>query len=702
MSGRRQRRQPPVAEKRRAPTAQRLHLEMLEPRCVPSAGSSVAAAYEQLPLSFEPNVGQFAAAGRFFSPGVGYSLLLEDNQALLALENPSGQAGVTLTTRFVGANPDARMTALEPQPGVSNYLLGSDPGQWHTNIQHYAAVKYQGLYRHIDLVYHGTGEQLEYDFVVNPGGQPGAIRMAIDGAQSMSLDSQGGLVIETAAGTMVEQAPVVYQQLPNGRIRSVRGRFVLLNGDQVAFAVGAYDARLPLIIDPSLRYSSYLGSSGYDQGNAIALDSSGNAYVTGSTTSTINIGSPIQPLNGGGTDAFVVKMNAAGNSLIYYTYIGGSGYDSGLGIAADSSGDAWVTGITTSTNFPTKGALQTSSAGSSDAFVARINSTGTLLLDSSYLGGSGSDEGLGIALDSAANAYITGATSSTNFPTKNALQSASGGGTSDAFVTEVQANLTSLSIVYSSYLGGSGYDAGNAIAVDSNANIYVAGTTSSTDFPVKNAIKATNAGSMDAFVAKINHGETSVAYATYLGGTSDDGASGIAVDSSGNAYVAGFTMSTNFPTLGAYQSTNKGSIDAFAAKINAAGSALVYSTYVGGTSDDYALAIAVDSSGNAYIAGSTASTNFPTLSAVQTSSQASSGAENAFLTKLNSTGSALVYSTYLGGNGSDGDFAAGVVVDSNNFAYVTGFSSSTSFPLANAYQGTFGGGLADAFILKIG
>lgn len=673
-----------------------LRLEWLESRLTPSAGN-ILATYDQLPLSFEPNQGQVAAGVQYFSPGVGYNLFLEAQQSVLQLQNGQGQAPTDITTQLVGGAPNAAVTALSPQTGVSNYLIGADPSQWHIDVPHYAQVEYQNVYAHTNLVYYGNSGQLEYDFVVNPGGNPGYIRLAITGAQGLTLDAQGDLVLQTATGTVLERAPVVYQEI-DGIRHDVAGRFVLQNNHSIGFAVGAYDATLPLVIDPTLTYSTYLGSSGYDQGNAIALDSSGDAYIAGSTTSTIDTGSLIQSGNAGGTDGFVVKLDSAGTGLGYYTYIGGSGYDSCTGIAVNSSGDAWVTGVTTSTNFPTKSPFQSSNAGSSNAFVACINSGGTALLSSSYLGGSGSDEGLAIALDSSGDAYITGTTSSTNFPTKVPLQSTNGGG-NDAFVTEVSSAGTSL--VYSSHLGGSGYDAGNAIALDSSGNIYVAGTTGSTNFPVKNAIQTKSGGGTDAFVVKINKGEGSIAYATYLGGSNNDGASGIAADSSGNAYVTGFTSSTNFPTLSAYQTTNKGGMDAFVTKINSTGSALTYSTYLGGSGDDPALAIAVNSSGDVYVAGSTSSTNFPTLSAVQSSNAAASGEENGYVTELNSTGSALLFSTYLGGNGASGDFADGIVIDSSGNAYVTGFASSNNFPTADAFQSTNGGGLADAFIAKI-
>jgi uncharacterized repeat protein (TIGR01451 family) len=381
-------------------------------------------------------------------------------------------------------------------------------------------------------------------------------------------------------------------------------------------------------------YSTYLGGSSTDLGLGIAVDRSGNAYVTGQTFSTnFPTVNALQPSFGGApSDAFAAKINASGSALVYSTYLGGGNFDSGQGIAVDRSGNAYVTGYTTSTNFPTAHALQPSSGGGSDAFAAKINASGSALVYSTYLGGSSNDIADGIAVDSAGNAYVTGNTLSTNFPTVNALQPSSGGGF-DAFAAKINASGSAL--IYSTYLGGSSDDFGFGIAVDRSGNAYVTGRTGSTNFPTVNALQPSSGGGNDAFAAKISVTGSALVYSTYLGGSGDEngnGFAGIAVDSSGNAYVTGGTTSTNFPTVNALEpSFGGGPSDAFAAKINAGGSALVYSTYLGGTSDDYGYGIAVDSSGNAYVTGQTASTNFPTAHALQPSS---GGGFDAFLAKI--------------------------------------------------------------------
>jgi hypothetical protein len=368
-----------------------------------------------------------------------------------------------------------------------------------------------------------------------------------------------------------------------------------------------------------------LGGSGYDQGVAIAVDSSGNAYVTGVTSSTdFPTVNAIQPTYHGGVyDAFVTKINASGSALVYSTYLGGSGLDSGDSIAVDSSGNAYVTGETSSTDFPTVNAIQPTNHGSDDAFVTKINADGSALVYSTYLGGSGEDWGPGIAVDSFGTAYVTGYTQSTDFPTVNAIQPTNHG-SGDAFVTKINADGSAL--VYSTYLGGSGNDSGQSIAVDSSGSAYVIGITSSTDFPTVNAIQPTYHGNIDAFVTKINGDGSALVYSTYLGGSGGDQGYGIAADSSGNAYVIGLTDSTDFPTVNAIQPTYHGNIDAFVTKINADGSALVYSTYLGGSGYEQGWRIAVNPFGTAYISGQTCSTNFPkTLLAFQQSLKGSCG-----------------------------------------------------------------------------
>jgi streptogramin lyase len=670
-------------------------------------------------LSFEANQGQTDPQVRFLSHGDGYALFLTPTQAVLSLSKPAAPSagreappapaeGMALFMQLVRANRSAVVAGEGPSPGTSNYFLDSDPSQWHTAIPNYSRVVYHGVYPGIDLLYYGNQRQLEYDFTIAPGADPAAITLAFQGADNVSLDDQGDLVLHTSGGDVVEQAPVLYQDAGGGR-RNIAGRYVFKGPDQVGFAVGAYDRSRPLTIDPILGYSTYLGGTSGEDGYGIAVDESGNAYVTGGTGSTDfpTTAGAFQTSLRGSRNAFVTKLNASGTALLYSTYLGGTGGDYGWGIAVDGSGNAYVAGTTSSTNFPTTpGAFQTSSRGSFDAFVTKLNASGTGLLYSTYIGGAGADGGTGVAVDRSGNAYLTGYTESTNFPTTpGAFQTALRGYT-NAFVTKL--NVGGTGLVYSTYLGGTGRlgDVGYGIAVDGSGNAYVTGRTYSANFPTTAGAFQTmihGAVNDNAFVTKLNAGGTALLYSTYLGGSGSnvygDEGYGIAVDGSGNAYVTGYTYSTNFPTTaGAFQTTNhaaNGNVNAFVTKLNVAGTGLVYSTYLGGSRGDDARGIAVDGSGNAYVTGESASTNFPTTAdAFQTSLR---GSSNAFVTKLNAAGTGLVYSTYLGG--SSQDIGSAIAVDVSGDAYVTGYSSSTNFPTTVGAFQTVNRGI-NAFVAK--
>ncbi len=612
---------------------------------------------------------------------------------------------------LAGANPKATVTGLDELPGKSNYFIGNDPAKWRTNVPTYAKVKYQNVYRGIDLVYYGNPQQLEYDFVVAPGADPkaisldvAAIRSSLDGGRTapLRIDANGDLVIPAGEDEVRLHKPVVYQAAVNqgaeGSARHfVDGHYVVKGRNRVSFEVASYDPGKTLVIDPVLVYSTYVGGSNYDQGEGIAVDSAGNAYVTGYTASPdFPTANPLQTVSGGNGDVFVAKLNPAGSALVYSTYLGGSNGEDARGIAVDSAGNAYVTGYTSSTDFPTAKPLQPTSDGD-DAFVAKLNPTGSALLYSTYLGGNNTDVGNGIAVDSEQNAYVTGYTYSSDFPTAHPLQSVYGGNP-DVFVAKL--NPTGSVLLYSTYLGGSDYDLGFGIAVDSAGNAYVTGGTLSSNFPTANPLQTFSSGGR-VFVAKLNPTGSALLYSSYLGGSL---ARGIAVDSGGNAYVTGYTTSPYFPTVNPLQAVYGGGVnygDAFVTKLNPAGSALVYSTYLGGSGEEQGFGIAVDSSGNAYVTGYTTSTNFPTANPLQPVSGGGNGFLNgdAFVSKLNPGGSALVYSTYLGGSGDDEGY--GIAADSAGNAYATGYTTSTDFPSADPLQPFFGG-VQDAFVTKIG
>jgi hypothetical protein len=696
----------------------------------PSAEARARAqeAYARIDMSFEENRGQTDDEVKFLARGGGYTLFLTGTEAVFVLARRSdaqteerrraqlmsGDAASSapdvepseppaiLRMKLDGANPRPAVSGLNQLAGKVNYFIGNDPEKWHTEIPTFGRVRYDDVYQGVGMVYYGNQRQLEYDFVVAPGADYRQVALKFEGASGMELETgTGDLLLRVGDETIRQQRPVVYQEV-NGERQEIESGYALRGAGRVEFSVGHYDASKPLIIDPVLAYSTYLGGSGDENGRGIVVDAAGNAYVTGRTSSTnFPTGNAPQATYGGATDAFVTKLNASGSALVYSTYLGGSGGDNSSGIVVDATGNAYVAGFTNSPNFPTANAIQaTYGGGVNDTFVTKLNASGSALVYSTYLGGTDSDKGNGIAVDSSANAYVIGQTGSTNFPTANAFQATYGGGDFDGFVTKLNASGSAL--VYSTYLGGGNTDDGFAIAVDSSGNAYLTGDTSSTNFPKANALQATyGGGDSDAFVTKLNASGAALVYSTYLGGGGLEAGLDIALDSSANAYVTGSTGSTNFPIADAFQATNGGGgkIDAFMTKIGASGAALVYSTYLGGSSDDIGAGIAVDASGNAYVIGRTNSANFPTANAFQATYGGGGDLGDAFVTKIDASGAALVYSTYLGG--SSDDVGNGIAVDTARNTYVTGLSTSTDFPTAGAIQGTKSG-FSDAIIAKLG
>jgi hypothetical protein len=672
--------------------------------------------YGRLPLNFIANQGQVdrqvqfyarRGASTFFFTREGLVLTLPeaavgrtaaaDREASGPGLRPANCRAMVVRLMPLGLAPGVKLEAEEPLPGRVNYFIGNDPRRWRSDIPTCQAVVYREAYPGIDLKFYGNGQQLEYDIIVRPGAEPGRVRFRCQGVKGLEVTPAGDLALKLhGGGQLVQKKPLIYQEI--GGQRQVReGQFQVQQdrGGQVyGFNLGAYDPRHPLIIDPVLLYSTFLGGTSVEFGRAIAVDGAGCAYVTGRTSSgDFPTQNPYQGNYKGVTTAFVTKLSAAGNSLVYSTYLGGSTGEHGQDIAVDGAGCAYVTGYTYSGDFPTQNPYQATKKGFSDAFVTKLSAAGNSLVYSTYLGGDNNESGYGIAVDGAGCAYVTGMTPSTDFPTQNPYQATKKGDT-DAYVTKLSAAGNTLD--YSTYLGGSLVEYGINIVVDGAGCAYVTGDTYSGDFPTQNPYQAVRKGTWDAFVTKLSAAGNTLDYSTYLGGDNEESGSGIVVDGAGSAYVTGWTLSANFPTQNPYQATKRGDADAFVTKLSAAGNTLDYSTYLGGNGNDYGEGIAVDGAGRAYVTGYTYSGDFPTRNPYQAAKR---GDTDAFVTKLSTAGNTLYYSTYLGGDANESGH--GIAVDGAGRAYVTGETYSGDFPTLNPYQAG-NGGMSDAFVTKIG
>jgi hypothetical protein len=692
----------------------------VKPSDLPTVRSHPAIAHDlpALPLSFSPNEGQTAPAVRFVSHFSGGTLYFTSSGVALAVQQPNqddaGPRKVSLNThsaqpqpamvkvRFVGANPQATISAGKQLPGKANYFLGNDRTRWRADLPTYSNITYQDLYPGVQLRYDGAVGQVKGTYSIAPGADASRICWRYESAGKTSIDRLGNLHfaltgMNTGTSELLEHAPVAWQEIDGQRV-SVSAQYSLGEDNNVTIALGPYDRAYPLVIDPTLTYSTYLGGSGGEVAYGMTVDANGNVYLTGGTLSanfpTVN---PVQADFAGSADVFVAKIDPTGSTLLYSTYLGGSRDDSGTSIKVDDDGNAYISGYTSSSNFPTRNPIQPSNGTVSgvsfyDGFVAKLNPTGNALVYSTYLGGAVDDSGVALAIDTSGNAYVTGYTNSPNFPTANGIPLVPGG-SYDAFVAKI--NPTGTALVYSTLLGGASDDIGSDITVDGSDNAYVIGYTLSPNFPTTNPIQAMNAGSADAFVTKLDSNGIGLVYSTYLGGSGYDSGNAITLDASGNAYLVGYTNSTNFPTANPLQPQNAGSDDAFVAKLSATGSTLLYSTYLGGSSADEGYVIALDGAGNIYVGGNASSEDFPIENAVQSTHVALS---DVFLTKLNPAGGALLYSTFLGGNNND--ICYGIGVDAQGNAYIGGYTFSTDFPTANALQPNMNG-TYDAFIARI-
>lgn len=669
-------------------------------------GASINQQTLSLPLSFIENQGQSPDVVKYQVNAAGHSIAFEPDRIVLAasqdVNNTTKSAEVTMT--FPGSSASPAIAGLDRLPGNASFFLGNDSSRWQSDVPTYRSVEYQQLYPGIDLRYNGTQGVLKREFVVAPGTSPDQIAIAYDGIDGLAIAENGSLAITTSLGVLTDEAPVAYQAIDGIKV-PVTSSYRLKDDGTVGFTVGAYDQSRPLVIDPTLLYSSYFGGSNQDFITRVRLDSAGNIYLAGLTSSADFTIQNSNQAPGGSNDAFVTKLNPEGTAVLYSSYLGGSGDDVVRGMSIDGSGNIYLAGVTASTDFPLQSPFQLTNNEGKAGFVTKLNPSnpaGSQLVYSTYIDGNtgnGVSTGAnGIVADPSGGAYVAGVSNSPTLPvTADAAQPALSG-TYDAYLARIGSDG---SLMYLTYLGGAKDEGGSnyvstagstpgimGIGLDSAGNVYVSGSTKSTDFPTLNPYQSVHGGTTtvtDAFVAKYTATGSKV-YATYLGGTTSDVAYDLAVDPAGAVYVTGNTGSTNFPLVNPAQSAMKGTSTAFITKIDPSGTSLDYSTYWGGSSGtNTPYSIAVDGAGDAYVAGATLSTDYPIINGAQS---AFSGRTDGFVVKFGPAGNAL-YSTVIGGNGENcNNFFYGIGVNDQGDAVVGGSTSSNYPTTASAIQQT--------------
>ena len=675
-------------------------------------------------VAFEPNVGQTDSRVAYVARGGSSRLFLTRSEGVLTLRSPQSRRTASLRLSWPDANPAPSITATAPLTGYTNYFIGNRPEAWRTRIPNFGRVEYRELYPGIDLIFHGQAGTLEYDFVVRPGADAGRIRLAFEGADRMALEPGGDLVLHTRAGTVRQHKPVAYQLAGETRI-AVGANYEWRGNRHLAIRLGPYNHARPLVIDPVIAYSTYLGGSDRDVATAVAVDADGNAYVTGETSSADFPVPPdaIQATPRGNSDVFITKLDPTGANVLFSTYLGGDSDERANAIAVGANGNVYIAGQTSepvSVPFPTtvNAPFSVYLGGERDAFVSVVSGDGAQLLYSTYWGGTNNDNAFGIAVGADGAAYVAGGTSSADdFFIRNALQPGSGGGT-DCFITKfdtTQLQSRFSSIVWSTFLGGSATERANAIAVDANDNVYVTGRTES---PESDWLRATGfqtafAGGRgpDAFVAVIDATGSSILYSTYLGGSNDDRGNAIAVDANGFVYVVGQTASLDFPTTpNAFQRAYGGGFnDAFVVMIDPSKSgdeSLLYSTYLGGSGtglagSDVGNAVAVDPVGLVYVVGTTHALDFPV--SADAFQQVLGGSADAFIAKLDpgqAGVASLVYASYLGGSAAED--GSGAATDGVGSVWIAGQTASTDLPVSpGVFQAVNAGGPTDAFVTRV-
>ncbi len=648
------------------------------------------------PVSFEPNVGQLHGQVRFFSRSARHTLFLTEQEAVVSLAVPG--APPVLRMRLAGSRRRASIEGLDPLPATTSYILGSHSEQWRAGVPRFARVRYAGVYPGIDLLFYGNGLQLEYDFVVSPGADPARIRLRFTGSEPLRLDTEGNLRLRVGGVPLSLSRPLVYQKAQDGSRIPVPGSYRLLSAHEVGFSVASWNHSLPLVIDPVLAYSTFLGGGGVDVATAVAVDPAGNIWVAGHTSSPRFPVSaePAQDALKGPRDIFLSKFDPSrppAESLLFSTYLGGSGDDRPTAIALDGAGNLYLAGHTSSADFP-KATVEAGAGANQNVLVARFNAAQPGpegLLFATQFGGGGSDLAHALALGAGGKVIVAGYTASQDFRTAGSpLQGANRGGW-DGLIAVVNTEAAPAdSLEYSSYYGGASTDVITAIARDASGKIYLAGFTMSDDLPVTDQpYQREPGGGGDAFLTRldlIRPGLDALEYGTYLGGAALDIPYAMNLDAVGNIWLAGYTLSENFPTAGSpFQASRLGLTDVFLSRMNLSlppAESLTYSTYLGGGDVEVAYGMTLDATGNLYVTGYTFSDDFPTRGGpVQ---PARGGASDAFLFRLNPAlpaDQALVYSTYLGGSSAEAAYA--VALDAAGNIHLAGFTQSANFPLTD-------------------
>ena len=677
--------------------------------------SAAANLFERLPMRFEANRGQVDPRVEYYSKGDEYMLFLTRREAVLSLASERGTGVVRIS--LPGSNPRPVIEGIDPLASRANYFLGQRRENWHAGVPTYRRVRYRSVYPGIDLIYYGSGKQLEYDFVVTPCADPRRIRLRFSGSDAVRIDEAGNLIVRVGGEDLRQPKPVVYQESAGARA-PVGGRYELLGRTEVGFTIGPYDRSRKLVIDPVLVYSSFLGAANRDLASAVAVDSKGYIWVAGNTNSRSfpTAGEPVFDINKGNQDIFVARFNPSASgaeSLVYCTYLGGANDDEVRGVTVDAFGKLYLVGNTASTDFPLQGAVhRDTNAGDRDAFLAIIDpSQGGLssLAYSTYLGGEAADFAQAVALDATGKVYVVGYTLSLQFSIAGDVPQISNRTGWDAFLARFDLSIEGAgSLTYSTYLGGASTDVATGVAVDAQGRMYVGGYTFSNDFPVTDRVhRDIYAGGGDVFLTRIDPakpGLDALDYSTYLGGSGLDVAYSMVLDARGGVVFSGYTLSNDFPLAGdSLQRDNAGNADIFIARLDPSlppSQALTYSTYFGGSSADVAYGMVLDAAGRVYLAGYSMSTDLPTRGTdVQTTMAGTWDAFVAVIDPSLNADQSLVYCSYFGGTGAD--VAYGIAVDSRGDVYIAGLTQTLSFPITgNAYQGA-NGGFVDAFVTKL-